>query len=310
MREELEKFAIQNKFKSTGPLSVALVITDQAKARSFPLDPDDFLAESGTQVSGLGYISVQSILNRRGITRVLSKEAGRTSRGSVGKMISYVHFLNDMDAKGLLDIKIAEDFWIDKVNAFFAGKPFTLKLDPQLGLRAIVRNLIAQAEQRQKENSGTMYAGTVLQHLVGAKLDIVMQPNSPLTHHNANQNDAKDGRTGDFDIGDVSIHVTLAPSEALINKCAENLSIGRKPIVVTGRKGVTVAEGLAENANLSQRIDVIEFEQFLATNIYELGRFTQAERSLKIEEIVNRYNDIINEVESDPSLLIELASGK
>lgn len=310
MKLELETFAAHNKFKGKGPLSVALVITQQIKTKTFPLNTDDFLAESGTQVAGLGFAQVQAILIRNGIGRILSKEAGRTSRGSVKNMISYVTFLNHMHANGTLDIELAEKFWIQRVEEFFAGKPFILRLDPQLGLRSVVRNLMDQAAQRQKTDAGTMFVGTVMQHLVGAKLDVVLQTGNSIKHHNANQNDQKDGRTGDFDIGDVSIHVTTAPSEALISKCIENLSVGRKPMIVTGRKGTVVAEGLAENANIADRVDIIEFEQFMATNIHELGKFTLEQRRIKVEEIVERYNQIIAEVETDPSLAIELALGK
>jgi hypothetical protein len=38
-------------------------------------------------------------------------------------------------------------------------------------LRAVVRDVIAQAEERQKTSPGVYYAGAVLQHLVGTKLD-------------------------------------------------------------------------------------------------------------------------------------------
>ncbi|MBC3932616.1 DUF4928 family protein [Undibacterium curvum] len=310
MKSNLETFARDNKFTGKGPLSVALVITERVKNKTFPLDSNDFLAESGTQVAGLGLASVQAILTRNGISRVLAKEGGRTSRGSVPNMISYIQFLNQMHAENVLDLEIAEKFWIGRVEAFFAGKPFTLRLDPQLGLRAVVRNLMDQASLRQKADTGTMFLGTVMQHLVGAKLDIVLKGESSIEHHNANQNDQKEGRTGDFDIGDVSIHVSTAPSEALIQKCVENLSIGQKPMIITGRKGAVVAEGLAENAHILDRIDIIEFEQFIATNIHELGRFSLEQRRVKVEEIIERYNQIINEVETDPSLMIELAHGR
>ncbi|ABR91372.1 Uncharacterized conserved protein [Janthinobacterium sp. Marseille] len=310
MKSDIEKFAQTFKFSGKGPLSVALVITEQVKGKTFPLDSNDFLANSGTQVAGLGLAAVQTVLAKHGITRTLAKEGGRTSRGSVSNMISYVHFLNEMHLAGLLDLTIAEKFWISRVEAFFAAKPFTLRLDPQLGLRTIVRNLMEQAAQRQKTDTGTMFLGTVMQHLVGAKLQVVLGEESDLKHHNANENDQKDGRTGDFDIGDVSIHVSTAPSEALISKCVENLSIGRKPVIVTGRKGAVVAEGLAENAGIGDRIDIIEFEQFMATNILELGKFTLEQRRVKVEAIIAHYNSIIADVETDPSLMIELASGK
>lgn len=310
MNTELKNFADTKRFNGKGPLCVALVVTEQAKLKTFPLKSDDFLAESGTQVSGLGFAAVQAILTRHGLSRILAKEGGRTSRGSVSNMIAYVQFLNEMYSARLLDLDAAEKFWIGRVQAFFAGKPFTLRLDPNLGLRAVVRNLIEQANERQKNESGTMYVGTLMQYMVGAKLDVVLKGQQRLIHHHANQNDEKVGRYGDFDIGDASVHVTTAPTEALISKCRENLTIGRKPIIVTGRKGTIVAEGLAENASIADRIDIIEFEQFMATNIYELGKFTQEQRRVTVTEIVNRYNEIISEFESDPSLAIELAHGK
>jgi hypothetical protein len=46
-----------------------------------------------------------------------------------------------------------------------------IKLDVSRSLRAVVRDVIAQAEERQKTSPGVYYAGAVLQHLVGTKLD-------------------------------------------------------------------------------------------------------------------------------------------
>lgn len=310
MKSQLEQFATQHAFRGKGPLCVAIVVTEQAKKKTFPLQVDDFLAESGTQVAGLGMAAVQAVLNQHGIERILAKEGGRTSRGSVANMKHYLAFLNEQHQAGSLDLKQAEAFWITRVQAFFAGKPFTFRLDSQMGLRAAVRNLMQQAIERQKSESGTKYVGTVMQHLVGAKLEVFLGAGCGIEHHNANQSDQQIGRTGDFDIGDASIHVSTAPGEALIAKCQENVAAGRKPIIVTGRKGVLVAEGLAENAGLGDQIDIIEFEQFIATNVHELGNFTQSQRRAKIAEIVERYNSIIDDVETDPSLKIELASGK
>ncbi len=67
-----------------------------------------------------------------------------------------------------------------------------------------------------------------------------------------------------------------------------------------------VAEGLAENVQLADRIDIFEIEQFVALNVYEMGRFAADGRKTAVDEIVKRYNEIVEEVETDPSLLIEL----
>lgn len=69
---------------------------------------------------------------------------------------------------------------------------------------------------------------------------------------------------------------------------------------------MAVAEGLASNSSLGERIDVFEVEQFVAANLYELGTFAAEGRRMAINELVERYNQIVDDVETDPSLKIEL----
>lgn len=309
IRDQLAAFAKENGFQGKGPLCVALVVTDHARNRGLPLNPDELVTEKEGQVLGLGRGKVQAILAKHGITRVLAKEGGRTSRGSMGNMRSYVAFLNRLRATGDVDFGALEQFWVDQVAAFFSAKPFTLRLDGSLGLRAVIRNLMDQAKARQDEMPGTMFLGTVMQHLVGAKLDLVLGQGH-IEHNSANANDERVGRTGDFDIGDTSIHVSTSPTEALIAKCVENIAANRRPIIVTTYRKTAAAEALAENVSISDRLDIVEFEQFVATNIYELGRFSPTQRSMKILELVERYNAIVGEHETDPSLRIEIATGR
>jgi hypothetical protein len=75
---------------------------------------------------------------------------------------------------------------------------------------------------------------------------------------------------------------------------------------VTLQRGLTVAEGLANNVGLGDRIDIFEIEQFVALNLYELAKFAAEGRRTAVTDLVNRYNDIVDEVETDPSLRIEL----
>lgn len=142
-----------------------------------------------------------------------------------------------------------------------------------------------------------------------AKLDLILGI-GVIDHHSSNTNDQGAGRTGDFDVGDVSIHVSTSPTEALIRKCQENINAARRPVIVTTSRGSVLAEGLAGNARIADRLDVIEFEQFLATNIYEMGQFAPDQRRVKIEELVERYNSIVDAHETDPSLRIEIAQGR
>jgi len=307
LKKALAEFTKTKKFRGKGPLCVALVVTQHAKKFALPLDPDQLLTEAGGQVLGLGRGAVQTVLKRHGITRVLAAEGGRTSRGSINNMREYAAFLNDQQASGGIDLEAVERFWIDQVHAFFAGKPFKIRLDGSRSLRTLVRDILAQAEQRQKTTPGMYYVGGVLQHMVGAKLDCALGPGK-FEHNSFSTSDAQTGRAGDFFIGDVAIHVTTSPSEAVIGRCQENLDDGYRPMLITMQRGLTVAEGLAENAGLGDRIDVFEIEQFIALNLYELGSFAADGRKVAIGDLVKRYNEIIEEWETDPSLMIEFRS--
>jgi hypothetical protein len=304
-RNELEKFAAERAFRGQGPLSVALVLTQHARTMGLPLDPEKLVTERGGQVLGLGKGSVQSVLKRHDITRVLAKEGGRTSRGSLGKMREYVAFLNALGQQGKVDLDAVEAFWVERVQQFFSGKPFKIKLDASRSLRTVVRDVISQAEQRQKDTPGMNYAGAVLQHLVGAKLDCVLGQGH-LQHNSFSTADAPNERAGDFFLGDVAIHVTTSPGEAVIDRCKENLNDGHRPILVTVQRGLTVAEGLAGNVGLADRIDIFEIEQFVALNLYEIAKFAAEGRRIAVTDLVSRYNEIVEEFETDPSLKIEL----
>ena len=305
LKKVLNQFISSHRFKGKGPLSVALVVTNHAREDGLPLDPETLVTDGGGQVRGLGRAGVQSVLKRHGIERVLAAEGGRTSRGSLNNMREYVACLNELHEKGIADFDVIEAYWIDLVRDFFAGKPLRIKLDASRGLRHVVRDVLGQAVERQMEAPGMNYAGAVLQHLVGSKLDCALGKGK-VEHRSFSTADAPGDRAGDFSIGDVAIHVTTAPGESVIERCRDNLDAGYKPILVTTQKGVAVAEGLAENARLAERIDIFEVEQFVALNLYEWGAFETAGRRVAIEDLMRRYSEIVEDVETDPSLKIEI----
>jgi len=288
---------------SKGSLSLALILTRKAKSLHFPLDKALFVTAKGGQVAGLGGKAAQRVLNDHGVVRILSSEGGRTSRGNMERMNAYIDILNDLHSKGTLDLDQIEKYWVERVLAYFDAMPFSFKLDPNKSLRACIRDLLAQAVERQREAQGTMYAGAIMQHLVGAKLDYVTK--GAVKYHGFSVADAPSNRSGDFLVGDVAIHVTTAPGEALIRKCQGNLTSGLRPIIVTTEDGVGGAKALAKQAGVDDRLDVIEIEQFIATNVYEWSLFERDARPTAIRDIIERYNRIVADCESDPSLRIE-----
>lgn len=306
LEKRLTEFRDANSLKSKGQLAVILHITRLAIENGLPLDPQTLRTDKEGQVKGLGKGRVQNILKTHGITRVLAEEGGRTSRGSLGNASDYVEFLNTLHAKNEADLPAIEKWWVARVQDYFSSKPFTLKFDSSKSLRSIVSDLLAQAIKRQKDNPGTTYAGTVLQHLVGAKLDLILPEGKRVAHHGANVADAPTARVGDFVLDDVTIHVTTAPSEALIRKCKSNLEAGLRTVIVTIAESRAGIESLAKSFEIEGRIDIIEAEQFIATNILEWSQFAEKSQRTEIMRLISKYNEIIQYVETDPSLAINI----
>ena len=279
------------------------VITHKLKSKAFPIDANEFRTANEGQVAGLGGSAVRKVLSAHGIERILSDEGGRTSRGNMGRMRAYADVLNALWEERALNLDEAERFWVDRVQRYFDSQPFTFKLDPSKSLRFCVRHLLAQAVARQREVKGTMYAGAVMQHLVGAKLDLIT--GNKVEHHGFSVADAPSSRSGDFLIGDVAVHVTTAPTEALVRKCQTNLEGGLRPLIVTTEDGLGGAKALSKQAALEDRIDMIEIEQFRAANLYEWSGFIRDARPTTVQDLIDRYNEIVAETETDPSLRIE-----
>ncbi|MGN6279180.1 MAG: DUF4928 family protein [Sphingomonas sp.] len=304
IEDKLTSFVEENDFaKTRGALNVGLVITRRAREAGLPLDADKQLSPSGGQVAGLNGAAGNRILRDHGIKRSIGTEVGRTNRGSIAKMRLYVAFLNSLPEEER-DLERIEKFWANLFRARFASAPFRLRREAGSSIEHFVRDLLDQAEERQRESGGAMIVGTVLQHLVGAKLEEVIAGRMVLDHHGANTNDSGHGRGGDFDIGDAAIHVTATPGEALIRKCAENLQNRARPIIVTTPRGIALADGLAANAGIRRQIEVLEIGQFVATNVQELGLFETASADAALARIIDRYNAIIDRHEIDPSLKI------
>ena len=303
LQERLAQFEATQRIKTKGPLCVVLVVTRTASQNNPPYKAENFLTPQGGQVAGLSRSSVQAILADYGIRRVLAEEGGRTSRGSIRRMQEYLELLNGLYEDGMLDFKSIEKWWIDRVKAYFDSQPLRIKIDPSKSLRHIVVELIETAFERQRQCPGTMIAGAVMQHLVGAKIELALSE-IEIEHKGFSVADAPGGRKGDFLIGDTAIHVTTAPTDALIRKCRDNLSESLRPVIVTTQSGAGGAGAHAKNAGIDERIDILEIDQFVATNLYEWSRFEHSKRHLSVGKLVSTYNRIVEKAETDPSLKI------
>lgn len=304
VEKRLRAFQEENNIRTKGPLSVVIQFTQMVRDKDFPLNADDFKTEKEGQVAGLGGANLKKILKEHGITQQLSSEGGRTSRGSMGLMKKYVDFLNSWNAEETVDLSIVEDYWAEQIREYFRNQPFVLAADTSRTIGANLDELFEQAKKRQKQNPGMQYLGTILQHLVAAKLCLVL-PAESFEIHGASVADAPTARSGDFVINKTIIHCTTSVGDLLINKCRDNIKNGFKPVIITIFERVQTALNQIEDADLAGRIEVWDIQQFLSSNVHEHSLFDDDKRNAKLGAIIDNYNQIVREKETDPSLHIE-----
>ena len=220
-------------------------------------------------------------------------------------MKSYVRFLNALHSDELLDLASIERWWVNRVLDYFSSMPLKLKYDVSKSIQSLFEDLFRQVRDREEGEPGATYLGTVLQHLVGAKIELSL-PGVQLNHFGASVADHVTGRAGDFQIEKTVIHVTTMPTEAIIEKCRQNLRANLSPLIITMSGRAPVARGIAEMAGVSDRIDILAAEQFLAANLHELSAFQIAAREATLRELIQRYNELIDQYETDPGLKIQL----
>ena len=303
----LKAFQEENNIYTKGPLSLVVQFTRMVRGKEFPLNPTDFQTGSKGQVAGLGGSNLKKILKEHGIMQLLSAEGGRTSRGSMGLMLKYVDFLNAWNREESVNLSNVEEYWAEQVREYFRNQPFTLTADTAKTIVANLDELFEQVKKRQKENPGTHYLGTVLQHLVAAKLSLIL-PEGSFEIHGASVADAPTDRSGDFVINNTIIHCTTMPGALLIEKCKANLRAGAHPVIITIFERVATALNLSEDAGLAGRVEVWDIQQFLSSNVYEHSMFDETKRNSTLGDIIGVYNKIILEKETDPSLRIEFES--
>lgn len=306
-RVRMKFFQTSQDVFSKGKLSLVIQFTRMVKDKEFPLRTEDFQTDSKRQVSGISGGNLKKILKEHGIKRQLTSEGGRTSRGSMGLLISYVDFLNQWATNQAINLDEIENFWAEEIRQFFNNQPFTLSADTSKTIRASLDEMFGQAKKREQQNKGTRYLGVMLQHLVAAKLQVVLDEDS-FAIHGASVADSPTDRSGDFVINNTMIHCTTMPGDLLMEKCRRNLESGGRPVIITIYDRVHTAMTMVEDAGLAGRVEVWDIQQFLSSNVLEHSRFNDNDRNTTLAEIIQRYNKIIEMVETDPSLRIEFNS--
>lgn len=198
----------------------------------------------------------------------------------------------------------------DALVAYLYGRIFAL-LAEHRNLQGITAPYVASESMAtyiaKLLNAHQTNPGAVLQHLIGAKLDLrfAEQP-GVVGHHSAATADVQIGRLGDFEIGSTVFHVTKNPTNDHFRKAWQNAQNGRKVYLLVPRQMLTATISLAEvfKEGFTKKIDIHSVEGFVTQNLDELAVFDRDEALRQLHQVLTKYNELVARYENDPSLKI------
>ncbi|MFI1864528.1 DUF4928 family protein [Streptomyces jumonjinensis] len=279
-------------------------------AAHFPLEPEHYKTRS--QVKTAGGRQAQKLLKQHGEERKFTSEGGRTSRATLDHAQALADLLNVQGAEAGLNeftelertalAALLQAWFVARIREdYFGRRRIEAEINPDNPVRTAVAALIEAGRLR-----GGNTAGAIAQHLVGAKLTMRF-PGEEVNVESYTTADVQTGRAGDYQIGDTAIHVTMSPGEKVfLERCADNLSHGYRPRVLVPQDRVAAAVQLAENYGMSDRVAIQSIEDFVGTNIEEIGGFSKNGVRDRLRELLTEYNARIDQAEADRSLKIQL----
>lgn len=273
----------------------------QRMRRAYPLKRADYVTP-GNQVRTSGSL-IQSILERNGEERRFTREGGRTTRATVPAAEGLVEELNEVAAlAGLSDeergqaIDALQAWLVERVRNYLDQQAIEVEVNLSKPSPQIVSDILAAAGSK---------AGAVAQHLVGAKL-AVRYPDLEIENYSYTTADQQLGRPGDFVVGDTAFHVTVAPMPPVLDRCEENLRNGYRCTLLVLDSRLQAARQMAEAIDMQDRVGIFAIESFVGQNIEELGGFGRGELADGFRKLLEKYNERVEDVEADRSLLMRL----
>lgn len=281
---------------SRNTVVTGLVILDRY-ATDKTLAAGKLIAEGG-EIKGVRGANVSRVLTKFGLPATFLKEVTTRSAHKDGERLA--NLLRALNHRTQVpdDINEAAQELLVYARAWLDRQHITVHCDVGHSPSKWVQSILAQSRDRS--------GGKVEQHLVGAKLE-ERHPNVSIPNHPANAGDKQTGRAGDFVVGTTAYHVTAAPGPQVMKRCEDNLRVGMHPVLLVPRELVRRAVAHAEVAGIDSRVTITAIEDFLALNIIEMTAGDQAAFHGKLAAIITRYNRRLREVETDPSLSIDLA---
>jgi hypothetical protein len=292
-----------NNLPSKGTVAGALVVLERLKEK-YTLDINEHRATRGqSQIKGVSKANVQKILSRFGETRNFVKEGGRTNRGLAGDIVSLLKKLQQARLESLTtDVRIqilteVQEYLVLKVGEYFNRERVKFIYNPEHTAWQSIHAILESAREVGKE-------GPVAQYLVGAKLALRF-PDIDVRNDMSSTQDELSGIPGDFLIGDGVFHVTVAPNLGHFEKCKQNIDMGFSVYLLVPQRRLAGTKDIAEDS-LPGRVTTQSIESFVAQNLEELSMFSKDKLRAGFRLLLEKYNERVDTIEPDKSLLIEI----
>jgi hypothetical protein len=304
LEEWYEGLPIEKGFRVRGAIAAALQVLEKLKT-NYSLDTGSHLTDRKGQVSGISGTFLGKILANFDEHRVFAKEGGRTNRGVIGYIDS---LLNSLRTARLEELKLEKRnkvieglqlFLVDRVRDYHGRQRIAIEYDPSKTAWQTIAELLAKARQTKKD-------GPVAQYLVGAKLALRF-PHIAIGNESYSTADDQLDRPGDFYVGNTAFHVTVAPLAGVYNRCLRNLQQGYRVFLLVTEQRL---QGTKDNVDLMEtlrgKVSVESIETFVSQNLEELSEFKTDELTTGFRLLFEKYNERVDAVETDKSLMIEI----
>lgn len=295
----------KNGHVNTNVMNAGLIVSEMVRD-GLPIPDKRFFSAKGSQVRGLSGSSIARILDRNGEIRQFTSEGGRTSRRTLLLAYSYRKKINNLTPDAGLELsEVAsqlESLFTKKVQSdYFDKQRLDVDLDHNKPVASIIGDILKTSANRSDKPTGT-----VLQHLVGAALQLRF-PNEEIGVDKSNTADLQTDREGDFQLGDTAFHVTVSPMEKLIQRCISNKKSGFRPVILTVRSRIDAAYQMIDiaDSSMSDRVLVSSSEDFIGLLVEEMSIFDGKSIRSNIARLIRLYNNRIDQIETDKSLMLK-----
>lgn len=285
-----------------GSVLTGLIVLERMQ-NEFRTDELYFKTASEGQIKGLTRSAIARILEKFGENRALASEEGRTNRGNIIVLKNLLQTINQMDIDSFPPhernalFKQCQQFLVERVKEYHERARIRMTYNPTKSTWENIHSLLQRAKENQKD-------GPVAQYLIGAKLQCRF-PDIDIPNESSSTADDQTGRQGDFVVGHTAFHVTVAPQSGVYGRCCLNVEAGLQSYLLVPENKVGTARQKMEGIVAGQ-VTVISIESFVAQNVDEMSRFSSDKRPISFRHLFNTYNERVDAVETDKSLLIEI----